>query len=114
MLCLAGLWFRQTNYEATTPRQISSTVELDSQFAAEDMWLVDITTSTLKIEDLNELPSFVLKALAIFFRSYTHTVMVALVSFFFHSCTLHRVHAVDFYLLIFLTIPVRTSKPCIF
>jgi hypothetical protein len=41
-------------------------MELDSPFGAEDMCLAEITTSTLKIEDLSELPSFVLKALAIF------------------------------------------------
>jgi hypothetical protein len=41
-------------------------MELDYPFEVEDMCLAEIITSTLKIEDLNELPSFVLEALAIF------------------------------------------------
>jgi hypothetical protein len=88
-------------------------MELGFLFRAEEMCLAETTTSTLKIKDLNELPSFVLKALAIFFHSCTHTMMVHAIGFFlfFHSCMLHRVHAVDFF---FFAIPVRTNKPCIF
>jgi hypothetical protein len=44
--CLAGLRLHHTHFGAAAPPICSSTVELDSQFGAEEMCLAEITAPT--------------------------------------------------------------------
>jgi hypothetical protein len=101
--CLAGLRLHQTHSGVAAPPICSSTVELDSPVGAEDMCLAEITTSTLKIEDLNELPSFVIKSLAFFPLYAWHWFLL----FFIHVRYTECIPFISF----FFSIPVRTNKP---